>query len=124
MPRKIALLIAGTAGLAFAALAPDPSRALPANGGFLPNVETGVVQVVCIQKSGGQVVCGYYDQYGNFHQSKGDYDRGYRGYEGGYRGYDRPRGPSGYTCVQKSSGQVVCGYYDQYGNFHPSKGPY
>jgi hypothetical protein len=119
MLRKTALLIAGIVGLAFAALAPVSSEAAPANGAFAPNVETGVVQVVCVRKSSGRVVCGFYDQWGNFHEGEGGYEGGERyerreRYEGGY-GYGRP---SGYTCVQKSSGRVVCGFYDQWGNFH------
>jgi hypothetical protein len=113
MLRKIALLIAATVGLAFAALAPVSSQAAPANGAFAPNVETGVVQVVCVRKSDGRVVCGFYDPYGNFHEGGERYE-GERRYEGGY-GYGRP---SGYTCVQKSNGRVVCGFYDPYGNFH------
>jgi hypothetical protein len=123
MLQKMALLIAATAGLAFAALAPVSSQAAPANGAFAPNVETGVVQVVCVRKSSGRVVCGFYDQYGNFHEGEGGYE-GRERYEGGERyerreryegGYGRP---SGYTCVEKSSGRVVCGFYDQWGNFH------
>jgi hypothetical protein len=124
MPRKIALLIAATVGLAFAALAPVSSQAAPLSGAFAPNVETGVVQVVCVRKSSGRVACGFYDRYGNFHEGEGGdegggrYERreryeGERRYEGG--GYGRP---SGYTCVEKSSGRVVCGFYDQWGNFH------
>ena len=122
MLRKTALLIA-TVGLAFTALAPVPSQAAPANGAFAPNVETGVVQVVCVRKSNGKVVCGFYDRYGNFHEGEGGYE-GRERYEGGQRyerreryegGYGRP---SGYTCVEKSSGKVVCGFYDPYGNFH------
>jgi hypothetical protein len=121
MLRKIALLIAGTVGLAFVALAPVPGQAAPANGAFAPNVETGVVQVVCVRKSSGRVVCGFYDRDGNFHEGEGGYEggeryerreryEGERRYEGGNR--------SGYTCVEKSSGKVVCGFYDQWGNFH------
>jgi uncharacterized protein YodC (DUF2158 family) len=117
MPRKIPLLIAATAGLAFAALAPVSSQAAPANGAFAPNVGTDVVQVVCVRKNNGKVECGYYDRYGNFHEGEGGYEGGERyerreRYEGGYGR------PSGYTCVEKSSGRVVCGFYDPYGNFH------
>ena len=111
MLKKMALLTAGTVGMAFAALAPIPSQAAPTNGAFAPNVETGVVQVVCVRKSNGKVVCGFYDRYGNFHEGEGGYE-GRERYEGGYGR------PSGYTCVEKSSGKVVCGFYDPYGNFH------
>jgi hypothetical protein len=98
MLRKIAFMSAGIVGLAFAALAPVPSQAAPANGAFAPNVETPVVEAryTCVRKSGGQVACGYWTRWG-FRQTGPSYYGygGYGGYGPGY-GYYRPYRYYGY----------------------------
>jgi hypothetical protein len=122
--RTSALIIAA-AGLGLAVLAPVSSQALP---NAAPGVESNVVSAVCVRKSSGRLVCGYYDPNGNFHETGGDDDGYYEGprgggyYGGGY--YEGRRGGSGCVCTEKSSGRVVCGIYDRFGGFHESKSCY
>jgi len=120
MPRKIAFVMSATLALAWAALVPVPSQAAPLPGAFAPGVESNVVPVVCIRKSSGRIACGYYDPYGNFHETGQSYDGGpYGGVPYGGQQYG-----GGCICVTKSSGRVACGFYDRYGGFHDSPACY
>jgi len=129
-----AFIVAAVAGLAFAAFAPAAGKAAPASGAFGPNVESNVTSVVCVRKTSGKIVCGYYDPYGNFHETGEPYGGGPvvpYGYGPGPYGGPGPGpygGPGAYAggcvCVPKSDGRVVCGFYDRYGGFHESKACY
>jgi len=118
MPRRITLAMAATFALACSALVPVPSQAAPLPGAFALGVESNVVPVVCIRKSSGRIACGYYDPYGNFHETGQSYDGGpYGGVPYTGMPYVAPYGESSCFCTTKSSGRVVCGIY-RYGVFH------
>ena len=118
--RKIAFIVAATLGLALA-FAPVAGKAAPAAGAFAPSVEENVVPVVCVRKSSGRIACGYYDPYGNFHET----GEGYRGGPyGPYGGQFSGQYGGGCICITKSSGRVACGVYDRFGAFHETPACY